>query len=85
MVLISMLYFQCFFTTDDTTVFVFEGSVNGRNDDCFVVNKNDDRGLRSSYSQKTSITDNLRGIRVRHSVTFNAVGNTANFYIAVYG
>ena len=30
-------------------------------------------------------SDILRGLRTRHSVTFNAVGNATPFYAMVYG
>ena len=72
-------------TTDDTTVFAFEGAVDGKVNDLFIVNKQDDSGVRSSYTKDTSSTDSLRGIRIRHTVSFNGVGNTAPLYITIYG
>ena len=71
-------------TTDDTTVFAFEGAVEGKSDG-FIINTNKDLGTRSAYTKNTSSTDSLRGIRIRHSATFNAVGNAAPFYATVYG
>ena len=71
-------------TTDDTTVFAFEGAVDGKSDR-FIINKNNDSGTRSTYTQNTSSTDSMRGIRIRHSVSFNAVGNAAPFYTTLYG
>ena len=72
-------------STDDTTVFVFEGVVEGKQSDKFVIRKDDDTATRSSYTRNTSSTDSLRGLRIRHSVTFNAVGNAAPLYATVYG
>ena len=72
-------------TTDDTPVFAFEGAVNGKDNDVFIVNIKIDTGTRSSYSKDTSSTDSCRGIRIRYSVSFNAVGNAAPFYTTVYG
>ena len=72
-------------TTDDTTVFAFEGSVDGKGADFFIINKKNDSGTRSAYAKDNSSTDSLRGIRIRHSISFNACGNTTPFYITVYG
>ena len=69
-------------TTDDTTMFTFEGEVN---DKCeFIIKKNENH-TRSAYTKDSSSTDSLRGIRIRHSITFNAVGNAAPIYTTVYG
>ena len=38
-------------TTNDTTVFAFEGAVDGKSDG-FVINKNNDLGTRSTYTIK---------------------------------
>ena len=72
-------------TTDDTTVFAFEGSVDGKSNTSYIVNKDNDSGTRSNYTRNTSNTDSLRGICIRHTVSFNAVGNTAPMYATVYG
>ena len=69
-------------TTDDTTMFTFEGSVSGKCE--FIVNKNEN-GTRSAFTKDSSSTDSLRGLRIRHSVSFNAVGNAAPLYLTVYG
>ena len=39
-------------TTDDTTMFVFEGTVN-TGDDVYIINKNDDRCTKASYTKDT--------------------------------
>ena len=73
-------------TTDDTTVFAFEGTKDGKGNASYIINKDkNDTATRSSYTRNTSNTDSLRGIRIRHSVTFNAVGNTAPMYAILYG
>ena len=72
-------------TTNDTTVFAFEGSVDGKQGYKFVIKKDDDTGTCSAYTQNNSSTDSLRGLRIRHPVTFNNVGNTALLYATVYG
>ena len=72
-------------TTDDTTVFAFEGAVDGSEGEGFIICKDDDTGTRSSYTKSTASTDSKRGIRIRHTVTFNALGNAAPFYATVYG
>ena len=70
-------------TTDDTTVFAFEGAVAGKQSK-FIIKKNEN-GVRSAFTKDTTSTDSLRGIRIRHSFTFNAVGNAAPFYATIYG
>ena len=72
-------------TTDDTTVFAFEGAVDSSEGEGFIVCKDDDLGTRSAYTQHTSSTTSLRGLRIRHSVTFNAYGNAAPLYATIYG
>ena len=37
-------------TTNDTTVFVFEGAVDGKSDG-FIINNNKDLGTRSTYTK----------------------------------
>ena len=71
-------------TTYDTTIFAFEGSVDGKSDQ-YIINKSSDLGTRSAYTKDNSSTDSCRGICIRHSVSFNAVGNAAPFYSTVYG
>ena len=70
--------------TDNTIVFAFEDSVAGKQGDKCVIKKDDNTGTRSIYTQSTSSTDSLQGIRIRHSVTFNAVGNVVSLYATVY-
>ena len=70
-------------TTDHITLFAFEGAVDGKQSQ-FIIKK-DDNGIRSAYTKDTTSTDSLRGVRIRHSVTFNAVGNATPFYATVYG
>ena len=72
-------------TTDDTTVFAFEGSVDSAEGEGFIICKDEDTGTRSAYTQHTSSTASMRGLRIRHSVTFNAYGNAAPLYATVYG
>ena len=72
-------------TTDDTTVFVFKGSVDSAEGEGFIICKDEDTGTRSSYTQHTSSTSSMRGLRIRHSVSFNAYGNAAPLYATLYG
>lgn len=72
-------------TTDDTTIFIFKGSVDGNDGKFYIVNKYDDTGIHSVYTQTSSSTDSLRGIRIRNTVTFNGVGNASPFYLTIYG
>lgn len=72
-------------TTDDTTVFAFEGIVNGTDSECYIFKKEDDRGTNLAYTKNTSNTDSKRGIRIRHTVSFNGFGNAGPLYITVYG
>ena len=71
-------------TTDDTTLFVFEGSVDSTEGEGFIICKDEDTGTRSSYTQTTSSTASLRGLRIRHTIPFNAYGNLASLYATVY-
>ena len=48
-------------TTDDTTVFAFEGSVKNEGE-YYLINKDNDTGTHSAYTQNSSSTDHLRGI-----------------------
>ena len=70
-------------TTDDTTLFCFEGAVESKKTK-FIIKKNTN-GTRSAYTKDGPSTDSLRGLRIRHSITFNAVGNATPFYATVYG
>ena len=65
-------------------MFTFEGAVNGK---CEFIVKKGQSGTRSAYTDESSSsnTDSHRGIRIRHSVSFNAVGNQAPLYATVYG
>ena len=72
-------------TTDNTTMFAFEGSVDSKADECYIVKKDNDSGTQSAYTQTSSSTDSCRGIRIRHTVSFNGVGNAAPFYMTIYG
>ena len=72
-------------TTDDTTIFAFEGIVDSAENEGFIICKDNNTGTRSSYTQHTSSTDSLRGLRIRHTISFNAYGNGTPLYAAVYG
>ena len=72
-------------TTDDTTIFAFEGAVESKANECYIVKKDNDTGTRSSYTKSTSSTESLRGLRIRHTITCNGVGNAAPFYLTIYG
>ena len=74
-------------TNDHTTIFTFEGAVNGKGEFIVKKDKSSTRGTRSAYTDESSSsnTDSHRGIRIRHSVSFNAVGNQAPLYATVYG
>ena len=72
-------------SADDTTVFAFEGCVEGKINEMFIINKFNDTGVRSAYTKENSNADSLQGIRIRRTVTFNGVGNAAPLYITVYG
>ena len=69
-------------TTDDTTMFTFEGSVNGRSG--YIINKGEN-SVQSAFTKESDSTESLRGIRMRHSISFNAVGNATPLYVTVYG
>ena len=64
-------------TTDDTTVFAFGGSVDSAEGEGFIICKVEDTGTRSAYTQHTSSIASMRGLQIRHPVTFNAHGNAA--------
>ena len=49
-------------TTDDTTVFAFEGSFDSAEGEGFIICKDEDTGTRSAYTQRTSSTASMRGI-----------------------
>ena len=71
-------------STDDTTLFAFEGIATGEKVLCLVDKKNDD-STRSNFSQDADGTNNKCGKRVRHTFTLNAAGNVADIYVVVYG
>ena len=64
---------------------MFESSVEGKQDDTCIINKEEDTGVRLSYTKYTLSADSQRGIRICHSVTFNDIRNAAHFYATVYG
>ena len=43
-------------TTDDTTMFVFEGAVEGKASEYYIINKDDDSGTSSSYTKTNLLT-----------------------------
>ena len=65
-------------------MFTFEGAVNGKSE--FIIKKGKNN-TRSAFTDElsSSNTDSHRGIRIRHSVSFNGVGNQAPLYATVYG
>ena len=71
-------------STDDTTIFAFEGMTT-TSKKIYLVDKYSDRSTRSSYTQDNGGTTHLCGMRVRHTVTINAAGNVANIWLTVYG
>ena len=72
-------------TTDNTTLSVFEGSVEGKEGESYIFKKDDETGTRSAYTKSISSTDSQRGLQIRHTITFNGDGNTVSFYLTVYG
>ena len=68
-----------------TTVFVFQSSVNGKNNNVFINNKSDDTCTRSAYSKDVSCTDTYYGICIINIVSFDTVGDAVSFYATVYG
>ena len=72
-------------TTDDTTLFAFEGCVDSKVGESYIINKDYETGKHSAFTQTNSSTNSCRGTRIRHTVSFNGVGNAAPFYISVYG
>ena len=40
-------------TSDDTTVFAFEGTKDGKDNECYIINKANDLGTRSAYTKNT--------------------------------
>ena len=63
----------------------FIGSVQGDEGELYIVNKDDGRGTRSSYTKETGSTTSLRGLRMRHSVSFTPLGKQAEMYATIYG
>jgi len=59
--------------------------VDGTDNECYIIKKEDDRETYSSYTKHTSKTDSKRGVRIRHTVSFNGFGNATPLYITVYG
>ena len=51
-------------STDDTTVFAFEGAVDSPEGEGFLICKDEDTGTSSAYTQHTSSTTSLRGLRI---------------------
>lgn len=51
----------------------------------FLADKQVDRGTRSAFVRDNGSTDNMRGIRIRHTVTINIVDHVATIYLTVYG
>ena len=54
--------------TDDTALFAFEGAIDGSEGESFIVNKDNDRGARSSFTPNTACTSNLQDIRIGHEI-----------------
>ena len=69
-------------TINDTTVFSFEGLVDGKRD-VFIINKDTDLGTRLFYAEDALSIDSCKCIYIRHSISFNAVGNAVPFYATV--
>ena len=73
-------------STDDTTLFVFEGAKEGKGDwDWKIIDRtNGDSSVRSDF-QVGNDAENSGGLRVRLTVTFTASGLAAPPYVAVSG
>ena len=71
-------------STDDSTLFVFRG-IKKTQEKLYVCGKRDESGKLSNFNGDTGGTDKLSGVRVRHTHTINAYGNTAPIYITMYG
>ena len=73
-------------STDDTTLFVFEGAADGRGDwEWKIIDKtNGDSSVRSDF-QVGEDAESSGGLRVRLTVTFTASGLAAPPYVAVSG
>ena len=74
-------------STDDTTLFVFEGTVKGDEDDWqwkLVDQTQGDRSVRSDFEVGDD-AENSGGLRVRLTFTFTASGLAAPPYVAVSG
>ena len=71
--------------SDDMTIFLFEISVEDKQGDPFIVNKEKYTWVRSAYTSDTLTANNQRRIRICYSITSNAFGNAAPFYATVYG
>ena len=72
-------------TTNGITESAFEAGVDGGEGERCIICKDDDTKTRSSYTKNTASTDSMRGIHIRHTVLFNALGNATPFYANVYG
>lgn len=57
---------------DGTTVFALECYEDSSYGEGCIICKDEDTGTRSAYTHHTSSTVNVRGLRIYHSVTFNA-------------
>ena len=60
-------------TTDDSAMFAFNNVVNRTDSEVYIVKKEDDRGTNYAYTKNTSNTDSKRGIRIRHTISFNGI------------
>ena len=82
--------YPCYLSsTDDTTVFAFEGKAEAGGQ-IYLVRREDpdietERGTRSAYTRNTGSTDSCRGTRIRSSVTITAGAHVAPFFFIVYG
>ena len=72
-------------SSDDTTIFAFEGTADG-GCETYLVNNDDDRGgVRSHFSDDTGNTDGFRGLRVKHTVSMTASGHLAPMHVGIHG
>ena len=72
-------------STDDSTLFVFKGIARNKKRSYGVIQDDETKGRLSFFSQDVGGTAHLNGLRVRHTHTVNALGNSAPIYITVYG
>ncbi len=72
---------QYLYSTDDTTQYVWEGNANSKTDKWYLVSDDANNSRYSNY--KVESNKNMKGIRVKCTFTFSAIGGVAPFFVTV--